>query len=399
MAHLVLPWRRYGTPALIAFLLFLNSSLYASDETVVNDADGARLTLDTDVVVPDGLWETPREPLLVTPEPGLDEIPREEASSSDPAPSATLALPPPLDPPPLKAFAVMLDWYLSPQHAALVIAKERELFEDQGLDVELLSPADPTLPLKLLAAGEVELALTREPILHLQAHAGEPLVRVGTLVETPLNAVIVTRSTASVDEPASLAGLRYGFSTREGESVVAERLVPQSIRQTDDFVEPVNVHFDAAAAVVDGRVDVIADGYYATLPDQLAPEGIDSRVIHYEEIDIPRHDGLVVVANATTLAHTVQSIARFMTAVEQASHWMIDNPEAAWALVTERHPILDNEVNQAGWEALLRRMSLSPAAVNTRRYQAFEAYLLSRGIIETVLPVSRLAIDPHALQE
>ncbi|MFC4206570.1 ABC transporter substrate-binding protein [Vreelandella malpeensis] len=357
------------------------------------------MTLDTDVVVPDGLWETPREPLLVTPEPGLDEIPREEASSSDPAPSATLALPPPLDPPPLKAFAVMLDWYLSPQHAALVIAKERELFEDQGLDVELLSPADPTLPLKLLAAGEVELALTREPILHLQAHAGEPLVRVGTLVETPLNAVIVTRSTASVDEPASLAGLRYGFSTREGESVVAERLVPQSIRQTDDFVEPVNVHFDAAAAVVDGRVDVIADGYYATLPDQLAPEGIDSRVIHYEEIDIPRHDGLVVVANATTLAHTVQSIARFMTAVEQASHWMIDNPEAAWALVTERHPILDNEVNQAGWEALLRRMSLSPAAVNTRRYQAFEAYLLSRGIIETVLPVSRLAIDPHALQE
>ena len=55
----------------------------------------------------------------------------------------------------------MLDWYVSPQHAALIVAKQRGLFAAQGLELELLTPADPSIAIKLLTAGEVDLALTR----------------------------------------------------------------------------------------------------------------------------------------------------------------------------------------------------------------------------------------------
>ncbi|MFI0471353.1 ABC transporter substrate-binding protein [Halomonas sp. HMF6819] len=402
MPHLTIRWPTRLVFAGALCLLFLSWLALAGDEDTASDQNAEVLSLESEVMLPPALW--PDAAPLARDESAADADPEVQAENAspdqpEPVPSAALALPPPLDPPPLTEVSVMLDWYLSPQHAALLIAQARELFKEQGLAVELLSPADPTIALKLLVAEEVDLALTRQPILHLQAHKGEPLTRVGTLIETPLNAVIVTGSAAETDDVALLAGRDYGFSTREGETIVAERLIPQSLRQTDGFKAPVNVHFDATAAVVRGDANVIADGYFDSLPEQLAPEGIESHVIRYEEIDIPRHDGVIIVANSQTLGRRGPTLARFMSAVEQASHWMIENPDASWALIAEQHPILDNAINEANWASLLRRLSLSPAAVNTRRYQAFETYLLKRGLIEETLPVSRLAVDPHTLAE
>ncbi len=41
---------------------------------------------------------------------------------------------------------LLLDWFVNPDHAALVIAKQRGLFTKQGLDVEMIAPADPNAP-------------------------------------------------------------------------------------------------------------------------------------------------------------------------------------------------------------------------------------------------------------
>ncbi|MFP3387103.1 ABC transporter ATP-binding protein, partial [Tritonibacter sp. SIMBA_163] len=70
--------------------------------------------------------------------------------------------------------------------------------------------------------------------------------------------------------------------------------------------------------------------------------------------------------------------------------------EDAWTLLTTTHPVLDKPVNQGAWEDLLRRVALSPAARDERRYAAFESYLLSKGVTTSALPVARLAVNPHA---
>ncbi|MCB1832470.1 MAG: ABC transporter substrate-binding protein, partial [Geminicoccaceae bacterium] len=41
---------------------------------------------------------------------------------------------------------VMLDWFVNPDHAPLVIAREKGFFAEQDLDVELVAPADPNDP-------------------------------------------------------------------------------------------------------------------------------------------------------------------------------------------------------------------------------------------------------------
>src|SRR5581483_11005707 len=59
----------------------------------------------------------------------------------------------------LKRFTVMLDFFPNADHAALYSAIAHGDFRAVGLEVVPEAPADPSEPLKLLAAGRVDLAI------------------------------------------------------------------------------------------------------------------------------------------------------------------------------------------------------------------------------------------------
>ena len=54
---------------------------------------------------------------------------------------------------------VLLDWFVNPDHATLIIAKEKGFFKNHGLEVDLVAPSDPNLPPKLVAAGKAGVPL------------------------------------------------------------------------------------------------------------------------------------------------------------------------------------------------------------------------------------------------
>ncbi|MFM9077624.1 MAG: ABC transporter substrate-binding protein, partial [Solirubrobacterales bacterium] len=56
--------------------------------------------------------------------------------------------------------SVALDWYANPDHAGFLVARDEGFFDNAGLEVDLQEPTDPSLPLKLVAAGEVDLAIS-----------------------------------------------------------------------------------------------------------------------------------------------------------------------------------------------------------------------------------------------
>lgn len=108
-------------------------------------------------------------------------------------------------------FTVLLDWFINPDHGPLYVALERKEFSKRGLEVELVAPADPNAPPKLVAAGRGDVAISYQPQLHLQVAAGLPLKRVGTLVATPLNSLVVLAD-GPIKSIADLSGRKVGFS-------------------------------------------------------------------------------------------------------------------------------------------------------------------------------------------
>ena len=105
---------------------------------------------------------------------------------------------------------LVLDWYINPDHAPIMVAEQIGAFKAQGLDVKIVPPSDPALPPRLVAAGQADLAITYQPQVHFFADEGLPLVRVGTLINSPLHTVIALDK--SIKTPADLKGKKVGYS-------------------------------------------------------------------------------------------------------------------------------------------------------------------------------------------
>src|SRR5690606_36481987 len=176
---------------------------------------------------------------------------------------------------------LVLDWFVNPDHAPIVLAAEQGYFTDAGLEVEIIAPADPADPPKLVAAGRADLAITYQPQLHLQVHEGLPLVRVGTLVGTPLNCLMV-RADGPVATLADLKGKRIGYSVAGVEQALVSALLAQAGMTLGD-VEMVNVNWALTPALMSGQVDATIGGYRNFELTQMRLAGGEGRCFFLEE--------------------------------------------------------------------------------------------------------------------
>ncbi len=324
--------------------------------------------------------DTPRHP-DATPAP----------LAAEPGPTVVEAPAEPIEPPPLLPLEVMLDWYPSPQHAALFVAQARGLYEQRGLTVTLSTPADPDVPLKLLADGRVDLALSRQPLLHHEVDRGLPLTRVATLIGTPL-AGLVLREDLDIASPVGLAGLRIGYATQDGQVILLSTLLRQyDIRR--DELEVQGVGFELDDVMRAREVDAVIGSMRHLLPRQLADEGMATRVLRVEDHGVPLHDGLILVANRDRLGKNRAAIRLLVEALEEATAWIIEYPDDAWKLLVDVEPGLDSSSSRAAWLDTLARLSARPAALDHGRYARFEAFLHKNAMVDTLTPVERLAID------
>jgi putative hydroxymethylpyrimidine transport system substrate-binding protein len=55
---------------------------------------------------------------------------------------------------------VLLDWFVNPDHAPLIVAQRTRLLRRGGLEVEMVAPAIPNDPPKLVAAGQADIAVS-----------------------------------------------------------------------------------------------------------------------------------------------------------------------------------------------------------------------------------------------
>lgn len=284
---------------------------------------------------------------------------------------------------------LLLDWYVNPDHGPIIIAKEKGFFADEGLDVEVVAPADPSAPPKLVAAGKADLAVSYQPQIHLQVAEGLPLKRVGTLIASPLNCLMV-KDDGPVKTIADLKGRKVGYSVA-GVEEAQMRAVLSRHGLTMDDIEMVNVNWSLAPSVMSGQVDAVIGAYRNVELHQMEIEGVKGRCFFIEEEGMPSYDELIYVANPELMDKA--KIVRFLAATERATQYIVNHPEESFEIYAGTAPELNDELNKRSWADTIRRFALRPAALDYSRYARFEEFLKEHGLIETIRPVSDLAID------
>jgi len=287
---------------------------------------------------------------------------------------------------------LILDWFVNPDHGPIIIAREKGYFKDAGLEIEIIPPADPADPPKLVAAGEADIAVSYQPQLHLQVHAGLPLVRVGTLVATPLNCLLVLAD-GPIKSVADLAGMKVGFSVAGvEEALLGAILKPHGLGMND--VELVNVNWSMSPSLMSKQVDAVIGAFRNFELNQMKIEGVGGRCFYLEEEGLPAYDELIYVANPKGMDK--DKIGRFLAATEKATQFIINHPEESWAMFSATAKELQDELNRLAWRDTLPRFALRPAALDAGRYQRMEAFLKDAGLIDKTFTTDKIALDVSA---
>lgn len=287
---------------------------------------------------------------------------------------------------------LILDWFVNPDHGPIIIAEENGYFAEEGLEVEVIAPADPADPPKMAAAGKADLAVSYQPQLHLQIHEGLPLKRVGTLVATPLNCLLVLED-GPVKTLADLKGRKVGFSVAGvEEALVGALLKPHGLGVAD--VEMINVNWSLSPALMSNQVDAVIGAFRNFELNQMDIEGVAGKCFYLEEEGVPPYDELIYVANPETM--DADMIRRFLAATEKATQYIVNHPEESWEIFSGTAAELQDELNARAWVDTLPRFALRPAALDAGRYDRFEAFLLESGLIPSVNAIDDVAIDVTA---
>jgi putative hydroxymethylpyrimidine transport system substrate-binding protein len=284
---------------------------------------------------------------------------------------------------------VMLEWFVNPDHAPMVIAEAKGFFAAAGLDVELIPPADPSSVPRLIAAKQADIGIHYQPNLYLDHEAGLPLVRVGTLVETPLNTVTVLAD-GPIKSLADLKGKKVGFSVSGFEDAMLKRMLENAGLSKDD-VELVNVNFALSPSLIGGKVDATVGGFRNFELTQMKLEGHEGRSFFPEENGVPPYDELIFIAHKDSVADP--RLKRFMGAIEQAAIFITNHPDDAWQLFVKKYPNLDDGLNRKAFFDTLPRFAKRPAALDTGRYQRFGAFMQEMGLVAKNSPVGDLAVE------
>lgn len=284
---------------------------------------------------------------------------------------------------------VLLDWFVNPDHGPLIVAREKGFFAEEDLDVELIAPADPNDPPKLVAAGQADIAVSYQPQLHLQVQENLPLVRIGTLVATPLNSLVVLAN-GPVREVADLKGRKVGFSVGGFEDALLGAMLARHGLALAD-IELVNVNFSLSPALIAGQVDAVIGAFRNFELNQMDIVGRPGRAFYPEEEGVPAYDELIYVAHKDRLERP--ELERFLRAVERATLWLVNHPDEAWELFKGTDLALDDELNRRAWAATLPRFAHSPAALDHGRYRRFAAFLQQQGLIDEPPALTTYAVD------
>jgi putative hydroxymethylpyrimidine transport system substrate-binding protein len=246
---------------------------------------------------------------------------------------------------------LVLDFYVNPDHAGIYTALERGFFRRAGLDVRPRVPSDPSAPIKEVAAGRADLAVSYEPEVLLAREQGLDVIAVAAIVDQPLTSLI-SLPAAGIAEPADLRGKTIATAGIPYQSDYLSTILSGAGLTSAD-VEEVNVGFNLLPAILGEQADAILGGFLNVEGVDLEQRGESPRVVPVDQVGVPTYDELVLVAKGSRVSEDPEQIRLFIAALAKGTAAAIADPEAATEVILTAADGLDPALTRAEIDATL----------------------------------------------
>ncbi|HZI91160.1 MAG TPA: ABC transporter substrate-binding protein [Thermoleophilaceae bacterium] len=281
---------------------------------------------------------------------------------------------------------LMLDYFPNADHAGIYAAQAGGHFERAGLDVKIRQPADTSAPIKQVAAGRVDLAISYAPEVLRARDEGLAVTAVASVVREPLTSIISLPS-ANIRSPKDLEGKTVGTAGIDYQSAFLRTILleagvdPKTVKERD-------VGFGLTPALLTKRVDATLGAFWNYEGTDLRLRKRKPRIIRVDDAGVPPYDELVLVANEDALERDGERIRAFVGALRRGTEDLRDNPDAAIEGLLKANPELDPELQRAVVDVtlplFLPKRGRPFGYQDEQRWQAFTAWMRENRLVTKI---------------
>ncbi len=289
---------------------------------------------------------------------------------------------------PLKKMRIVLDWYPNAIHCFLYNAIEKGYFKDEGIELEILFPANPNDGISMPAAGKAELGIYyMKDVIKARADEGVPIRSIGALLQEPA-VVMLSLKDKNITGALDLEGKKVGYAGMD----LSKQTVIEMVKfagGNPDSIEFVDVGFDLMNAMTTGQVDATIDCLENHEIPFMEKEGFEVNAFALTDYGIPNFYDMIIVTGDKTIEVDSDSIDAFMRAARKGFDDMVNDPEGSLAILfknqnAENFP-LDEAVEKQSLEILKSKMAHDGAAFLTQDAKVWQEnidWMKSLGFLE-----------------
>lgn len=292
-----------------------------------------------------------------------------------------------------KPVTLMLDWFPNPNHVPIYVALNKTFFQREGLQVKLQVPADPNDPLKLVAAGKVDFAVSYQPNVIIARAQGLPVRSVGVLVEHPLTTIMFLTE-SGIRTPADLKGKKIGYSVAGFEEAILGTLVQRQGLKPSDYTL-INVNFNLVPALLSRKVDAVVGAYRNFEKIQLELQGKKVGIFPPEQFGVPDFYELIIITSDQFAQRHPDLVRAFEKALGGAIAFTIAQPEAASKVFFAAQPKLRDELNRRAYRATLPVYARTQVQ-SKEKWAIFQEFMATHRVISKAAPVEQLFTNEFA---
>lgn len=294
--------------------------------------------------------------------------------------------------------SLTLDFYPNPDHAGIYMAQKLGYFEDAGLDVSVHTPADPAAPVKLLAAGQTDLAISYEPEVLLAQEQGLDVLAVGALVNRPLTSMIWLKK-SGIKGIGDLRGKTIATAGIPYQDAYLKTILGRASLSPSD-VKAVNVGFGLLPAILGGRAQAMLGGFSNVEGVDLRLRGADPVVTPVDKLGVPSYDELVLVARRERVEEDPQEFRLFLAALARGTAVAAKNPQATTKALLEANLDLDPKLTKAEVAATLPLLNPPPGGhpygyMDPAAWAKFTGWMRDNNLISSLPPTGSVLSNDY----
>ena len=283
---------------------------------------------------------------------------------------------------PLQKITVLLDWFPNTNHTGLYVAREKQYFKREGLDVKIIQPGESEAT-QIIASGKADFGVSSQESVTLARAKDIPIVSLAAIIQHNTSA-FASKNEAGIKTVADFEGKRYGGWGSPIEEATLKALMKNAHA---DYSKIKNITIgttDFFSTI--GNTSDFQWIFYGWDGVEAKRRGIDLNLIWLRDLDpVLDYYTPVIITNEKHINEQKDITRRFMKATFDGYEYAITHPKEAAEILIKAAPELNKDLVYQSQDWLTPEYKKDAAKWGIQKREVWDRYitwLFDRKLIE-----------------